>query len=307
MLVLTCGVNYVGLVWATRYQGLTALLKVIAITALIVAGLLVSGPALESVPATDIEQSGRGLALAMLLIFFSYTGWTRLGYAAGEMKNPRQVLPRAIGIGLTITIVLYVLLNVVSFRLLGLEGVRGSNVVVSDVAAHIFGDGGSDVARLIVAGLIVASVTGSMSVSIMANSRLYFAMAKDGLFFKRLDHIHPLFRTPDRAILFHGSAALVMLLVRHDFASLVTTAIFLNMVFYIIKTHTLFTLRRQGVGEEGCYRVPFYPWLPLLFLVSLYGLFVARLVLDWQRAWFDLALLALGIPASILWLRYRKP
>jgi L-asparagine transporter-like permease len=100
---------------------------------------------------------------------------------------------------------------------------------------------------------------------------------------------------------------LTWLVLRNDFVSLITTAVFINMAFYILQTHTLFTLRRQRVGEENCYRVPLYPWLPLVFLVVLYGMFIGRLVLDWERAWVDLALLGLGIPASILWMRYRKP
>lgn len=307
VVVLTIGVNYVGLVWAVRYQGLTVLLKTAVIAACIVAALVVShvSPLEWALPTGDVSP-GWGLVSASLLIFFAYEGWNRLGYAAGEMKNPRHVLPRSITIGLTITIALYVLLNLAYFRVLSLSGVRASNVVFSDFLANMLGDSMGNIASLVVAGLIVVSVTGSMTVSAMANGRLYLAMSKDGLFFESLNRVHPVFRTPHRALVLQGVISLVWLVWKNDFVSLIATAIFVNLVFYILSAHGLFILRRQRVGEENCYRVPLYPWLPLLFLLGLYGIFIARLVLDWQRAWVDLALLALGIPASILYLRYRK-
>lgn len=306
VLGLACGVNYVGVAWASRFQSFSAVVKVAGLVLLVGVGFLLASPAEEFVAGVGMtpftSATGVQFASVLLLIFFSYTGWARLGYMTGEMKDPRRDLPRAIVFGMVATVMLYFLINLLCFYALGLEGVRGSDVVVSDVAASFMGPRG----YRLVAGLIVISVLGSLSVSILSHSRLYFSMAKDGLFFRFLDSVHPVFHTPHRAILIHGAMALLMLLLFRDFTALVTSTVFLNAIFYIVKAHTLFRLRKEGVGDERCYKIPMYPWLPLVFVVALYALCLGRLILDWQRAWVDVALLLVGVPAYFLWRRWKE-
>jgi APA family basic amino acid/polyamine antiporter len=300
-LLLTGGVNYVGVIWASRFQNLSATLKILGLLALAVLGFILASPASSGdapLPATGAVSH---FPAVLLLIFFSYTGWARLGYMTGEMKNPRRDLPWAIGIGMGGTVLIYMLVNWLSFRVLGLQGVRESPAVLSDVASGFLGAAGS----ALVAGLIVISVTGSMSVSILAQARFYLSMAKDGLFFRFFDSVHPVFHTPHRAVAVHVGLAILALLLIRDVTKLLTSAVFVNAIFYVLKGHTLFRLRRARVGEDGCYKVPLYPWLPLLFLLMMYALCAARLILDWQRAWIDLTLLLIGIPAYLGWRRLR--
>lgn len=299
-LLLTGGINYVGVVWASRFQGLSAAVKVVGLLLLVGLGVLLAEPAAAA--STSIAPTGRvaHLPAVLLLIFFSYTGWARLGYMTGEMQDPRRDLPRAIVVGMLATIVIYLAINWLSFRVLGLQGVRESPAVFSDVAASFLGSLGA----ALVAALIVVSVAGSMSVSILAQSRLYLAMAKDGLFFRFFDSVHPDFHTPGRAIVVHVGLAIVALLLVRDVTRLLVSAVFLNAIFYVLKGHTLFRLRREQVGPADCFEVPLYPWLPALFLLTLYAMCLARVVLDWQRAWIDLLLIVVGIPAYFAWRRW---
>jgi len=201
-----------------------------------------------------------------------------------------------------LVIALYLLLNVVYHGVLGIEGVRASDVVVSDVATALVGDRGATMVAL----LILVSVAGSMSVSIMSHSRLFYAMARNGAFFRFLDYVHPRFHTPSRAVVLHIVLAMVLLVLRRNFTDLVTSAIFLNLIFYVLRAATIFRLRSRRIGQESRYRMPFYPVLPILFIGILSTLFGVRLIFDWQRAWFDLSLLALGLPASFAWHRFVK-
>jgi APA family basic amino acid/polyamine antiporter len=237
-----------------------------------------------------------------LLIFFSFEGWDRLSYMVGEMKRPRRDLPIAIGVGMLGTIVIYLAVNWVSLRILGLEGVRASSAALTDVAAAFMGER----APLLVAGLIILSVAGAISVSMMATGRLFLSMAKDGLLPRFFDRVHPTFHTPHRGILAHTLLAIVALVVVRDFAALVISATFLNVGFYILRGHSFFRLRRDKVGDVGCYKVPLFPWVPLVFMVALYAVFVGRLVLDWQRGWIDVTLLLIAVPAFFVWRRYSR-
>jgi APA family basic amino acid/polyamine antiporter len=299
--------NYVGVRLTANFQDITAALKVVGLSILVILGLrtVIASPGLLSATATPTSDVSPavGVAIAGMLIFFTYTGWARLGNVAEELRDPQRTLPRTVLLGLPLIIVLYLLLNIVYFGVLGVAGVRASDVVVSDVASTLIGASGAVMISL----LILVSVTGSMSVSIMTHSRLFYAMARNGAFFRFLDYVHPRFRTPSRAVALHIGIAMIYLILKRNFTDLVTSAIFLNIIFYILRASSIFRLRARGIGDEGRYRMPFYPVLPILFICALGALFGIRLVLDWQRAWFDLALLALGLPASYAWHRFVKP
>jgi APA family basic amino acid/polyamine antiporter len=303
VILLVGAVNYAGVIWASRFQSLSAIVKVIALLALVLAAALFALPADPTSPEVTTVPSSPGRIPAMLLlIFFSYEGWDRLSYMVGEMKRPRRDLPVALGVGMLSTVIIYLAVNWISFRTLGLEGVRTSTATLTDVAATFMGEG----SRLLVAGLIIVAVVGSLSVSILATARLFLSMAKDGFLPRFFNKVHPTFHTPHRAIMAHVGLAIVALLVVRDFAALAISATFLNVGFYILRAHSFLRLRRRKVGEEGCYKAPFFPWLPLIFMLTLYGVLIGRLILDWQRAWIDVSLVLIAVPAYFLWRRFSR-
>jgi APA family basic amino acid/polyamine antiporter len=140
----------------------------------------------------------------------------------------------------------------------------------------------------------------------MTAPRVYYAMAKDGLFFKWLDFVHPRFRTPSRAILAHCVWAAAILLIRKKFETIAAGMVFVLLIFLILNTFALFKLRKDGVGGKNIYRLPFYPFLPWFFIAGIFVLLVFRVITEWKSSLVDIAFLATGLPFSLIWLRRNK-
>lgn len=253
-------------------------------------------------PTVDAPAAQRW-ARASLLVFFAYTGFPRIVQATEEFRNPGRGIPWSMGIAMVAVILLYLGINYAYLRLLGVEGVRSTSTVGASAMEVLFGSGGATM----VAFAVVVSVMGSISVSIMASSRLYFAMASGGHFFRGLARLHPASRVPTRAIALHVVLAIVFLVVRGNFVDLVMSATFLNLAFYALRVQSLFVLRRRDLGEGGGFRMPWYPWLPLGALASMYAVLVTRLVMDWERAWFDVLVLAVGLVIAGFWTGSSSP
>jgi APA family basic amino acid/polyamine antiporter len=128
-------------------------------------------------------------------------------------------------------------------------------------------------------------------------------MAKDGLFFKWLDYIHPRFRTPSRAILAHCFWSAVILLTRKTFETIASGLVFAILIFYALTALTLFKLRKKDPGKKDIFRVPLYPILPGLYFAGILILLVLRVCSEWKNSLIDLAFIASGLPFSIIWCR----
>ena len=298
--------NYVGVQRASVYQRLSTVLKVGGLFALVVLALILVGGqenllGTEAPPTATLGPVGN-TAAALMLVVFSYMGWDRVGYVAGEMKNPRRTIPLSLLTGIGIVIVLYVLTILVYHQTLGMDGMRQSTIVASDMASQLIGPIGAG----FIAVLVMISTTGSINGTIMAAPRVYYAMAKDGLFFKGLNYIHPTFRTPSRAILAHCFWGAVILIVRGTFETIVAGMVFAVLIFYAFTTVALFILRKQEVGGEDVYRMPLYPWLPGLYLVGILALLVVRVIFEWEKSLVDLAFIATGLPFAVFWVRKRR-
>ncbi len=295
--------NYIGVQQASAFQKVATFLKVSGLFALAGAGfILVLGResllGTQAAPTATLGAVGN-VAAALMLVVFSHTGWDRVGYVAGEMKNPRRVVPLSMFIGLSIVIFVYILINHVYHATMGMEGVRASKILASDVATKLMGPIGASLVAL----LVMISTTSSINGTMMAASRVYYAMARDGLFFKWLDYVHPRFRTPGRAIFAHALWAAAILLIRRKFETIAAGMVFAILIFYSLTTLALFKLRKNKVGGEGVYRMPLYPFLPCLYLVGILSLLILRGIFEWQKSLTDLAFIATGLPFSLIWLR----
>ncbi|HIC73537.1 MAG TPA: amino acid permease, partial [Candidatus Marinimicrobia bacterium] len=221
VLALFGALNVAGVNKASFYNKLSSAVKIGGLAILGVIGMLLvnsKGDFLSqaSHPTATLGPVGNVIA-ALMLVLFSYIGWDRVGYVAGEMKNPRKVIPLSMFLGMGIIIALYLLMNTLYHATLGIEGMRDSTIVASDAAVKIFGSAGAGVVSL----LVIVSATGSINGTIMSASRVYYAMAQDGLFFRWLDYIHPKFQTPTRAIFAHCVWGAVILVVRGSFETIV--------------------------------------------------------------------------------------
>lgn len=295
--------NYVGIKWASVYQKFSTVIKVGGLFGLIVIGLILVQShenllTTKAAPIEDLGPIGNAVA-ALMLIFFAHTGWDRVGYCAGEMRNPRRVVPLSLIIGIALVVVIYVFTNMVYHRTLGMEGMRESTIVASDTARQLVGPIGAG----FVAVLVMISATGSINGTMMTAPRAYYAMAKDGLFFKWFDFVHPKFRTPSRAILAHCVWGAVILLIRRTFETIAAGMVFALLIFMILNTLALFKLRKNKIGGDNVYRVPLFPILPIVFLAGIIVLLVFRAISEWENSLVDLAFIASGIPFSFIWCR----
>lgn len=298
--------NYIGVQWASVYQKLSTVLKVGALLSIVAAGFLLSGGHENLLSSHAPPQGGLGpvgnIVAAFMLIIFSHTGWERLGYSAGEMKNPKRVIPLSLIIGIVLVVLLYAFTNLTYHRILGMTGMRGSTIVASDVLTILVGPVGA----ALIAILVIVSASGSINGTMMTAPRVYYAMSKDGLFFKWLNFVHPRFRTPSRAIIAHCVWAAVILLVRGTFETIASGLVFAILIFYGLSTLALFKMRRESIGEAGAFSVPLYPFLPLVSFLMIAGLIVLRAYFEWQKSAVDLAFIVTGIPFAIFWCRKKR-
>ncbi len=298
--------NYVGIEWASLFQKVSTGIKVVGLLVFATAGaMLLNGlPNLlgEHVATqTPLAPTGNLIA-ALMLIVFTHAGWDRVGYVAGEMKNPRDVIPRTMVYGMAIILVLYWTIISIYHYALGVEAMRLTATPAADVAQLMIGSKGAAVIAL----LAIISALGSINGTMMSSSRVYYAMARDGLFFKSLDSVHTRFKTPSRAVVAHCGWAAVILVVRGSFETIVAGMVFAILIFYTLTTFALFKLRREGVGERDAFRMPLYPLLPIVYLVGVIGLLLFRLVFEWEKSMVDLLFVASGLPISWFWIRRKK-
>jgi len=149
----------------------------------------------------------------------------------------------------------------------------------------------------------MVSATGSINGTMMPAPRVYYAMAKDRLFFKWFDYIHPKYLTPSRAIVAHCIWGGVILIVRGTFETIVAGMVFTMLIFYGLSAAALFKLRAQEKNKNEGYRMPFYPILPGLYLLGIVGLIIFRAYYEFEKSLIDLAFIATGLPVGLIWWR----
>ena len=294
-----CYLNYTGIQRAKIYQNFSTIAKVGGLLLLVIIGLIVLPGGENKLGETAASQSRLGftgsIADSILLVLFTMVGWERLGYAAGEMKTPNRSLPRALLLGFITVFVIYFATNVVYHGILGLEAIRETNRVGAEVAIALLGPIGAGAFAI----LVMISATGSVNGTIIAAPRVYYAMAKDGIFFRWLNYVHPKYRTPSRAVLIQCMWGTVILLVRGSFENIATGMVFVILIFYAVTTAALFVLRYRKVGEDNTiFKVPGYPVLPAFYLLLLVALILVRGVLDWQQSLIDLSFVLSGFPVA---------
>ena len=298
-------INYIGVERASFYNKFSTLIKTVGITIFTVAGLaMFEGDFLklsETVSVTEDLGTIGNIVAALMLILFSYLGWDRVGYIAGEMKEPQKVIPKTMFYGISTIAILYISANILYHTVLGMEGVRSSSIVASDIASLLFGNLGASLMSI----TVIISATGSINGTMMSASRLYYAMARDGMLFKWFDNIHPRFRTPSNAIVAHCIWGIVLLVIRQNFETIVTGMVFTILIFYTFTTVAFFKFRKLDLGESG-YRIPFYPFLPSIYLIGLASLVLLRIYYQFNLSMQDLSFVLTGVPAYFIFFKNNK-
>lgn len=268
-LVIVAGIawlNVVGTRVSVTALNLATAFKVAALAFLIIALPLV-GRGIGQVEGwftADVSPALlSGVGLAMISVLWAYEGWQYVTFVAGEVKEPQRNLPSGLALGTVALIAIYVLGNLAYLAALGTDGVANSNRVAAEAVQAGFG---STAAGLIAIPIIVSMVSAAHSV-ILTMPRVYYAMARDGVFFRKLAEVHPRYGTPAFAIL-AGSAVAAVLSMVGGFNALLSYVVFVGWMFYGLAAASVFVFRRTRADWPRPFRVPGYPWTPALFVLS---------------------------------------
>ena len=242
-----------------------------------------------------------GFGAAMLGALWAYDGWNNVTSMSGEIRDPGRNIPRAFFAGTLIVILLYLLVNVGYFYVLTptqVASVSPNSSVATEVLKTFMGPS----AVTLMAVVLAASTIGALHASVLANSRIPFAMARDGLFFRRLGEVSARSHVPVNALLVQAVWASVLAL-SGTFDTLTDSVIFASWLFYGLTTATVFVFRRTMPDASRPYRVWGYPVIPLLFLVVTAGMLVSALIATPRQALNGLVTMVIGVPFYLYWAR----
>jgi APA family basic amino acid/polyamine antiporter len=308
MIAVVTAVN----VWGTRkssdLQNWTTFIKA-ALVVLLSAVLLSMGRHASELPAAfATKQHGFTLfsnfGLAMIAVLWAYEGWQFGTYSAGEVIEPQKAFPRAFLLGSLVLTGLY-LLAVISYLVaLGPAAATASDAIAATAVTSVMGPWAG---RIVAVTILISTFSATNSVMLTA-PRVFYAMANDNLFFKKLAEVHPRFQTPAAAIIALGVWSCV-LACASGFAELASGVIFIGWIFYGLGAAAIFPLRRVWRGRSLPYRVPGYPWTPLIFVLAAAALVGNAVYLafrdptQFRHVVVAMGLLLLGLPAYFFWRR----
>ncbi len=240
------------------------------------------------------------LFTALVPIMFAYGGWQNCSSVAAEIRDPARTLPRANVLGVAAVVLLYLGLNLAYLWVLTPEQMGGSTALAADMARAVAGEAG---ARL-VAVLIIVSSLGFLSVIILTGPRLYYAMAVDGLFFRRAARLHPRHRTPTFTLWFQTFVS-VVLLATNTFDQLLSYVVFADWLFFGLTVAALFVLRRRDPHPQGVVSMPGHPVTTLIFVLAAAGIVVNSFVAYTAQSLAGTAILTVAAAGYFLVFRHR--
>ncbi|MBV8687190.1 MAG: amino acid permease [Alphaproteobacteria bacterium] len=297
VLAILTAVNCIGVKAGSNVQSALMLLKILAIVALVLAGLAFA-PAAGT--AARPPEAPLGLLAAMTPVMFAYGGWQTTSFIAGEMRDPRRDLSRGVLLGVAGVVLLYCAVAFVCVHALGPAGLAAAKTPASDVMRAALGPRGG---TLIALGIAVSTL-GFLSQSMLTTPRVYFAMAQDRLFFPVFARIGRRSAVPVFAIALQGAAAIVIA-VSGTYGQILNYVVSVDFIFFGLTGAALFAFRARGIGEGGLFRVPGHPFTTGFFVAACWLVVAATVWSHWRDSLVGFAILACGLPACFYWMRRR--
>ncbi len=307
-IAVVAAVNIVGVKPGSRLLNVLVILKLAALAVLIGGGLLLGRasaappPALEAPTAFGSPILAFGAALVPIL--FAYGGWQSVNLLAEETTEPRRTLPRALMAGTAIVITVYLLANVVYLTVLSREGLAATQTPAADAVRRILGPGGD---RLISAAIAV-SAFGFLDLTLLAQTRIYYAMGADGSFIPALGRLHPRFKTPVLAIVLQALWG-ILLVLTGTYGELVDSVVFGDWIFFGLTVAAVFRFRARFPAERrdaASFRLPGHPVVPAMFVAAALLVVASAIRTNPKRSAIGAALLAAGVPVYVYFARKRR-
>ena len=305
-LLLLTGINVRGVKAGAIFSDVFTVLKLVGIVGLVAVGLTLGSPRTTDFSFTLAGAPGSlwsALALGMVGVLWSYGGWQHATYASAEIKDPQRTLPRAMTIAAFGVTAIYLLANLAYMCLMTPAQMAASPRIAADAVSAVLGPlGGS-----LISVAIVISTFGVVGIYTLTAPRIYYAMAADGVFFRKVAEIHPRYHTPAFAIILQSLWAAVLILFWGTFENLISYVVFTDWIFFALAGASVIVLRQTMPDAPRPYRVPGYPWVPLFFVVTSAGFVAMTLVAKPAQAWVGLLFLGLGVPVYYGWKRRAAP
>jgi APA family basic amino acid/polyamine antiporter len=289
-MALLTAINCLGVRAGSSAQSALMVIKICALAALIAAGLFSTAAAVTPSSAGSVD----GLGAALVPVLFAYGGWQTSCFVAGEMRDPRRDLPRALLAGVVGVIALYTLVAVACLRTLGAAELARTGVPALEVMTRALGRRGA----LAISAGVAISTLGFLSQSILTAPRVYFAMADDGLFFRAVARVHARTRAPVVAIVLQGALTIVIAL-SGTFEVILNYVVSIDFVFFALTAACVFVFRRRGA--RGSFSMPGHPFTTVLFMCVCAAVVVSTFRADPTHSVVGLAITLAGIPAYLLW------
>lgn len=300
MIAAVALVNVVGTRTSANVQNWTTVIKVSAIllmsATLLWLGRGFTGTAATLLPVHYSSSLASSFGLGMIGVLWAYEGWQFVTYCAGEVKDAQRTFPLGLLTGTAILVGIYLIANVGYLAALGPTGVMSSNRLAATAVSTLISPTAS---KLITITILISMFSAANGVTLTA-SRVFFAMARDRLFFQRLAEVHPRFRTPAFAVT-AGAVWSAILAVTGTFEQLLTYVVFVGWIFYALAAASIFVYRRNVPEAVRPYRVPGYPFTPLLFIAAAVALVLNTIVTQTARAGIGIGIVLVGVPAYLVW------
>ena len=315
-LIMIAGVTWINIVGLRRgalLQNVATWAKFAAMAAFVILGFAIGKGDWHHFTASEwgsVHGLTMGMSLgpllssfgvALIAVFWAYDGWVYIGWVAGEMKEPRRNVPLAMILGVTIVGVIYVAMNMTYLYALPLTEIVKHETIAHAAAVALF----SPAAAVWLSALVAISCFGAMACAILGSPRIYYAMAKDGLFFPRMAEVHPKWRTPAFALIGQGVwAGILTLSGRYD--QLYTYVMFGMVLSYTLTVVGLFVLRRKRPDIPRAYRCTGYPWLPALYVLIGTAWTLNTIFTRPREALAGTIIVLIGVPGYLYWKRSGK-
>jgi len=299
-------INYFGIRSGSVVQNFFTILKLSAIGIFIVAGLYVVLGAKETITTETIISMPSGSSLftaigvSLIAVLWTFDGWYSVNSVASEIKNVKRNLPLSLFIGISIIGIVYMLINLFYVSTLPMSEIAGVVRIGEKATTFTFGS----TAGTLMSGLILISILGCLSATIIYGPRIYYAMASDRLFFKKFAYVHPRYHTPSVAIIWQGIFASGLCLTG-SYEQLFTYVVFAMLLFFVGVVVAVFVLRRNKPDMERPYRVWGYPVVPGLFGLIIIWIMINTLIEKPVESILGLVLIVIGLPVYFYWQRQR--